>query len=152
MPRGEARIALDLVDDRTIILFVGNLLVAKGVRELADAILSQPDRFLGVFLGDGPELGYGTERVGVANACSIGVRDRMTKSRDTCRRPMCLSCRPIARAFPPSSWRPDQLDSPSSPQLWAVCQNCWGATGEPCWVRSPLAPSPMPSISSWRAH
>ena len=64
MPRDEARIALDLVDDRTIILFVGNLLVAKGVRELADAILSQPDRFLGVFLGDGPELGYGTDRVG----------------------------------------------------------------------------------------
>ncbi len=59
LPRDVARAALDLVDDRIIVLFVGNLLAAKGVRELVDAILPRGDRFLGVLVGDGPERGYG---------------------------------------------------------------------------------------------
>ena len=37
VPRDEARASLDLVDDRIVVLFVGNMLVAKGVRELVGA-------------------------------------------------------------------------------------------------------------------
>lgn len=59
LPREVARAELDLVDDRVIVLFVGNLIAAKGVRELVDAILPRGDRFLGVLVGDGPERGYG---------------------------------------------------------------------------------------------
>jgi teichuronic acid biosynthesis glycosyltransferase TuaC len=59
MPRADARAALGLPDDRIVVLFVGNLLAAKGVRELADAILAKGGGFLGVFVGDGPERGYG---------------------------------------------------------------------------------------------
>ena len=59
IPRAEARATLDLVDDRIVVLFVGNLLASKGVRELADALVTLDDRFLGVFVGDGPERGYG---------------------------------------------------------------------------------------------
>jgi teichuronic acid biosynthesis glycosyltransferase TuaC len=59
LPRDEARGMLNLVDDRIVVLFVGNLLDAKGVRELVEAILPIGDRFLGVFVGDGPLLGYG---------------------------------------------------------------------------------------------
>ena len=55
VPRDEAREVLNLVDDRVVVLFVGNLLASKGVRELVDAILGSGDRFLGVFVGDGPE-------------------------------------------------------------------------------------------------
>lgn len=58
LPRDEARVALDLEDGRVIVLFVGNLLAAKGVRELADAIAARGERFLGVFVGDGPLRGY----------------------------------------------------------------------------------------------
>ncbi len=60
LPRDAARAELDLVDDRIIVLFVGNLIAAKGVRELVDAILPRGDRFLGVFVGDGPESAYGS--------------------------------------------------------------------------------------------
>jgi teichuronic acid biosynthesis glycosyltransferase TuaC len=59
LPRDVARAELDLVDDRVIVLFVGNLIAAKGVRELVDAILPRGDRFLAVLVGDGPERGYG---------------------------------------------------------------------------------------------
>lgn len=59
LPREVARAQLDLLDPRIIVLFVGNLLVAKGIRELVDAILPRCDRFLAVFVGDGPEKGYG---------------------------------------------------------------------------------------------
>jgi teichuronic acid biosynthesis glycosyltransferase TuaC len=60
LPRDEARAKLDLIDDRIVVLFVGNILAAKGVRELVDALLTLDDRFLGVFVGDGPEKGYGS--------------------------------------------------------------------------------------------
>jgi teichuronic acid biosynthesis glycosyltransferase TuaC len=60
MERDEARRALDLVDDRIVVLFVGNLLAAKGVRELVDALLMAGDGFLGVLVGDGPLRGYGS--------------------------------------------------------------------------------------------
>ena len=61
LPRDEARRLLDLPEDRLVVLFVGNLLPAKGVRELADAIRALDDRFLGVFVGSGPEAGYGLD-------------------------------------------------------------------------------------------
>jgi teichuronic acid biosynthesis glycosyltransferase TuaC len=61
LPRNEARRSLNLIDDRIAVLFVGNLLEAKGVRELVDAILPIGDRFLGVLVGDGPLLGYGSD-------------------------------------------------------------------------------------------
>ena len=60
LPREVARAQLDLVDDRIIALFVGTLSAAKGVRELVEAILPREDRFLGVFVGDGPERGFGS--------------------------------------------------------------------------------------------
>jgi teichuronic acid biosynthesis glycosyltransferase TuaC len=58
MPRADARAALGLPDDRIVVLFVGNLLPAKGVRELADAIVAKGEGFLGVFVGGGPIRGY----------------------------------------------------------------------------------------------
>ena len=61
LPRDVARAELDLVDDRIVVLFVGNLVAAKGVRELVKAILPRGDRFIGVFVGDGPERGYGAD-------------------------------------------------------------------------------------------
>jgi teichuronic acid biosynthesis glycosyltransferase TuaC len=61
MSRDEARETLRLVDDRIVVLFVGNLVDAKGVRELADAVRSMGDRFLAVFVGDGPLAGYGVD-------------------------------------------------------------------------------------------
>jgi teichuronic acid biosynthesis glycosyltransferase TuaC len=61
LPRDEARAALDLAGDRLVVLFVGDLLAAKGIRELADAILASDDRYVAVFVGDGPERGYGSE-------------------------------------------------------------------------------------------
>jgi teichuronic acid biosynthesis glycosyltransferase TuaC len=59
MPRNAAREALDLTTKRIIVLFVGNLVRAKGVHELADAIIARGERFLGVFVGDGPLRDYG---------------------------------------------------------------------------------------------
>ena len=59
LPRDEARRLLGLADGRVIVLFVGNLLASKGVRALADAILPRGDRLQGVFVGEGPEEGYG---------------------------------------------------------------------------------------------
>jgi teichuronic acid biosynthesis glycosyltransferase TuaC len=60
VPRGDARRGVGLPDERIVVLYVGNLLQAKGVRELADAILRLGDPYLGVFVGRGPEAGYGT--------------------------------------------------------------------------------------------
>ena len=61
LPRDRARAVLHLETDRIVVLFVGDLLAAKGVRELVDAIVARGDRFLGVFVGDGPEKGYGCD-------------------------------------------------------------------------------------------
>lgn len=60
-PRAEARRLLGLPEDRLIVLFVGYLLADKGVRELVAAILEVGDPFTGVFVGDGPERGYGSD-------------------------------------------------------------------------------------------
>jgi teichuronic acid biosynthesis glycosyltransferase TuaC len=59
--RDEACKVLNLTDDRIVVLFVGNLLEAKGIRELVDAILPIGDRFVGLFVGDGPLVGYGMD-------------------------------------------------------------------------------------------
>jgi teichuronic acid biosynthesis glycosyltransferase TuaC len=59
LPRTEARRVLGLPEDRVIVLFIGNLKPTKGVRELADAVLAIGHPFMGVFVGDGPEAGYG---------------------------------------------------------------------------------------------
>jgi teichuronic acid biosynthesis glycosyltransferase TuaC len=48
-----------LPDDRLIVLFVGSLIPRKGWRLIAEAILGLGHPFLGVFVGDGPEAGYG---------------------------------------------------------------------------------------------
>ncbi len=64
VPRREARHTLALPEDRIVVLFVGHLLAAKGVRELAEAIVAVGDPFLGVFVGGGPEAGYGTGAAG----------------------------------------------------------------------------------------
>lgn len=61
IPRDEARRRLGLADDRIVVLFVGNLLDAKGVRELVDAILPMGDRVVGLFVGDGSLRGYGMD-------------------------------------------------------------------------------------------
>jgi teichuronic acid biosynthesis glycosyltransferase TuaC len=44
-----------------VVLFVGNLNRAKGVRELADAILTLGEPYLGMLVGGGPEAGYGSD-------------------------------------------------------------------------------------------
>lgn len=59
MPRREARRLFGLPEDRVIVLYVGYLLRKKGIRELAAAILDLGDPFLGVFVGGGPEAGFG---------------------------------------------------------------------------------------------
>jgi teichuronic acid biosynthesis glycosyltransferase TuaC len=66
MARSEARRLLGIPEDRTVVLFVGNLLASKGVRELVDAVLRLGDPFLGVFVGDGPEIGCGVDAAGPA--------------------------------------------------------------------------------------
>lgn len=63
-PRQAARAALGLADGDVVVLFVGNLLPAKGVRELADAIGALGRPFLGVFVGEGPERDHGADITG----------------------------------------------------------------------------------------
>jgi teichuronic acid biosynthesis glycosyltransferase TuaC len=58
VPRSQARAELALTNDSVVVLFVGNLLEAKGVRELADAVLALGPPFRAVFVGGGPEKGY----------------------------------------------------------------------------------------------
>jgi teichuronic acid biosynthesis glycosyltransferase TuaC len=60
IPRDQARDELGLPAGRRIALFLGNLLEAKGVHELVDAVLPRRERWLAVLVGDGPERGYGT--------------------------------------------------------------------------------------------
>jgi teichuronic acid biosynthesis glycosyltransferase TuaC len=59
IPRAEAREALGLPADRVLVLFVGYLQRVKGVHELASALMELGDPFQGIFVGDGPESGYG---------------------------------------------------------------------------------------------
>ena len=61
VPRDEARRALDLPEDRVIVLFAGRLVRDKGVLELVMAVLDLGDPFLAVFVGAGPEHGHGTD-------------------------------------------------------------------------------------------
>ncbi|MBA2632968.1 MAG: glycosyltransferase [Chloroflexi bacterium] len=60
LTRQAARRAVGIAEDRVVVLFVGNLLRPKGVRELADAIMGLGHPFLAVFVGEGPESGYGS--------------------------------------------------------------------------------------------
>jgi teichuronic acid biosynthesis glycosyltransferase TuaC len=57
LARADARVRLGLPGDAVIVLFVGYLLATKGVRELAAAVASLGDPYVGVFVGDGPERG-----------------------------------------------------------------------------------------------
>ena len=61
LPRDEARKRLGILDDRIVVLFVGNLVEAKGVRALADAIVATGDGFVGIFVGQGPLIGHGAD-------------------------------------------------------------------------------------------
>ena len=61
VPRDEARERLAIPDDRVAVLYVGYLLQRKGVRELAEAILEVGDPLIGLFVGDGPEAGFGID-------------------------------------------------------------------------------------------
>jgi teichuronic acid biosynthesis glycosyltransferase TuaC len=61
LPRPEARRVLGLADDRIIVLFVGRLILEKGVRELVAAVLGLGDPFTAVLVGAGPEAGYGMD-------------------------------------------------------------------------------------------
>ncbi len=61
IPRADARRALGLTDERTVVLFVGYLLPEKGVRELAAAATGLGDPYTVLFVGEGPEHGYGSE-------------------------------------------------------------------------------------------
>lgn len=59
-PRTEARAGLQISDDQVVVLFVGFLYQAKGVREVATALLRLGPPFRGVFIGAGAELGFGS--------------------------------------------------------------------------------------------
>ena len=61
LPRDDARRLLGLPPNDLIVLFVGYLHPQKGVRELASAILGLDEHVLGIFVGDGPEYGYGLD-------------------------------------------------------------------------------------------
>jgi teichuronic acid biosynthesis glycosyltransferase TuaC len=61
VPRELAREALGVAEDVIVVLFVGRLERAKGIRELATAILRLGDPFRAVFVGDGPEAGFGAD-------------------------------------------------------------------------------------------
>ena len=58
--RDQARLELDLPPEAIVVLFVGSISAAKGVPELADALIELGPPFVGVFLGRGPEHGYGS--------------------------------------------------------------------------------------------
>jgi teichuronic acid biosynthesis glycosyltransferase TuaC len=56
--RAEARAAVGLPPDRTVVLFVGRLVQLKGITAFVDALLALGRPFLGVVLGEGPLAGY----------------------------------------------------------------------------------------------
>ncbi len=78
LPRADARRRLGLSDDRLVVLFVGYLQRAKGVHELASALVQVGDPFEGVFVGEGPEAGYGAEP-GTRATCAMWARRRTTR-------------------------------------------------------------------------
>ncbi|HEY7130831.1 MAG TPA: glycosyltransferase [Candidatus Limnocylindrales bacterium] len=59
--RSGARAALDLPDDRVLVLFAARLVPHKGIVAFVDAILSLGPEYLGVVIGDGPLSGYREE-------------------------------------------------------------------------------------------
>ncbi len=61
LPRSEARRALGLPQNRLLVLFVGRLVPAKGVRELVSAVLELGDPFTAVLVGPGPLAGLGAD-------------------------------------------------------------------------------------------
>ncbi len=61
LPPKEARRALGLPGDRLVVLFVGRLVPAKGIVELATAALELGDTFLTVLVGPGPLAGHGLD-------------------------------------------------------------------------------------------
>ena len=74
LPRAEARHRLGLSDDRLVVLFVGYLQRVKGVHELASALVQVGDPLEGVFVGEGPEAGYGAEPGARANLRYVGAQ------------------------------------------------------------------------------
>ena len=70
--KGASRSSLCLPRDRRVVLFVGNLLKAKGVHELLAALeILKNENIVGVFVGDGP---LRSAVQGCPNAIWAGVR------------------------------------------------------------------------------
>ncbi len=59
LPRSDARRRLGVSDSEVLVLYVGNLIAAKGVAELVQALQRLGKPFVGLFVGDGPLLGFG---------------------------------------------------------------------------------------------
>lgn len=59
--RTAARARLDVGEDTMVVLFVGNLLPAKGVRDLVDAVAALDRDIRLEIVGSGPEAGYGAD-------------------------------------------------------------------------------------------
>jgi teichuronic acid biosynthesis glycosyltransferase TuaC len=68
LPKSEARHSLGLPADAVIVLFVGNLLPAKGVPELIRALTELGEEVLGVFVGAGSPAAVGGPSGDSANA------------------------------------------------------------------------------------
>jgi glycosyltransferase involved in cell wall biosynthesis len=77
MPRAAARVAVGVAEQRKLILFVGNVLATKGVRELFTAFRNlsnaRPELDL-VVVGDGPELAWLEDQT---KASGLGPRVRL---------------------------------------------------------------------------
>ena len=58
LSRQEARDRLQVRQDAFMALYIGNLLPAKGVRELVDAVVERDRETVLLLVGDGPENGY----------------------------------------------------------------------------------------------
>ncbi|MDQ2913481.1 MAG: glycosyltransferase [Chloroflexota bacterium] len=70
-PKDDARRVLGLAPEAFIVLFVGNLLPEKGVRELVDAVVTLGEPFHAVLVGRGPLHRYGVERTTTTAASRI---------------------------------------------------------------------------------
>ena len=58
LPKGEARAALGIPDDRFVVLFAARTTAHKGLAEFAEAALGLGDGFLSLVAGGGPMLGH----------------------------------------------------------------------------------------------